>query len=376
MARPPREKRRTAGRASPREELHELHDEPEAEEAEVEVLDAGPEAEEEPEPSDAELAEVAADAGVLDVALPAELEEPETALVPAGARQIARYDPLQIYINQARAYPLLSPEEEHRLAVRYVETGDLDAARRLVTSNLRLVVKIAHEYRKAYRNLLDLVQEGNVGLMHAVKKFDPYRGVRLSSYAAWWIRAYILKFILANWRLVKIGTTQGQRKLFFNLRKEIDRLEALGISDPGPKLLAERLDLPEAEVASMQQRLAASDLSLDAPLRDDDSGSASRLEFVADGTSGPDRAVENREFSSLLREKLLAFGETLEGRDREIFELRTMADEPLTLQEIGDKYGITRERARQIERRMMDRLRDFLRQELGDAVDVALERGD
>ena len=293
---------------------------------------------------------------------------------PPGA--LTRYDALQAYINQARAYALLTPEEEHELAVQYSETGDLEAARKLVTSNLRLVVKIAHEYRKAYRNLLDLVQEGNIGLMHAVKKFDPYRGVRLSSYASWWIRAYILKFILNNWRMVKIGTTQVQRKLFFNLRKEIERLEALGVEEPGTKLLAEKLDVPEEEVKHMQKRLAAADLSLDAPVQNDDPNAASHLDFVRDQSVGPEKEFGNQEFSALLREKLLTFGSTLTGRDREIFELRTLADEPLTLQEIGDRYGITRERARQIERRMLDRLREFLRQELGDAVDVAPEQGD
>ncbi len=297
-------------------------------------------------------------------------------LVPSSPRSIAKYDALQAYINSTRRYPLLKPDEEHALAVRYQETGDVEAARRLVTANLRLVVKIAHEYRRAYRNLLDLVQEGNIGLMHAVKKFDPYRGVKLSSYSAWWIRAYILKFILNNWRLVKIGTTQAQRKLFFNLRKEVDRLKALGIEHPGPKLLAERLDVSEAEVTSMQNRLAASDMSLDAPVSRDDTGSATRLDFVPEASEGPDKQVEDKEFSELLREKVATFGKTLSGRDKEIFVLRTVADEPQTLQEIGDRYGITRERARQIERRMMDRLRDYLREELGDAVDVALGKID
>lgn len=296
----------------------------------------------------------------------------ETAITPASPRGLVRYDGLQAYINEARRYPLLSPEEEHDLAVRYLETGDIEAARRLVTANLRLVVKIAHEYRKAYRNLLDLVQEGNIGLMHAVKKFDPYRGVKLSSYAAWWIRAYILKFILNNWRMVKIGTTQAQRKIFFNLRKEVERLKAMGIDNPGPKLLAERLDVPEAEVRSMQNRLAGADVSLDAPVRSDDATATSRLDFVTDHEPGPDERAENLEFSQLLQQKLAEFGGTLQGREREIFELRTVANEPLTLQEVGDRYGITRERARQIERRMMDRLRDYLREELGDAVDVAL----
>jgi RNA polymerase sigma-32 factor len=302
---------------------------------------------------------------------PAEVPQ-ETALVPLPPRGVVPFDPLQVYINQARQYPLLTPDEEHALAVRYQETGDIEAARRLVTSNLRLVVKIANEYRKAYRNLLDLIQEGNIGLMHAVKKFDPYRGVKLSSYAAWWIRAYILKFILNNWRMVKIGTTQAQRKIFFNLRKELDRLRAMGIENPGPKLLAERLDVPVEEVRSMQNRLAGSDVSLDAPLRSDEGSASTRLDFVTDRTPGPEERVENQEFSALLKQKLEEFGKTLEGREREIFELRTVASEPLTLQDIGDRYGITRERARQIERRMMDRLRDFLREELGDAVDVAL----
>jgi RNA polymerase sigma-32 factor len=294
------------------------------------------------------------------------------ALAPTSPRSLVRYDALQSYINQARQYKLLTPEEEHELGVRYQETGDLDAARKLVTSNLRLVVKIAHEYRKAYRNLLDLVQEGNIGLMHAVKKFDPYRGVKLSSYAAWWIRAYILKFILNNWRMVKIGTTQAQRKIFFNLRKEMDRLKALGVDNPEPKLLAERMDVPEDEVRSMQRRLAGSDVSLDAPLQGDEPGTATRLDFVTSSGAGPDEQVEAKEFSDILKEKLQTFGAGLTGRDREIFELRTVADEPLTLQQVGDRYGITRERARQIERRMMDRLKDYLREELGDAVDVAL----
>ncbi|MCK5797716.1 MAG: RNA polymerase factor sigma-32 [Deltaproteobacteria bacterium] len=298
---------------------------------------------------------------------------PATSLTTVNRRgSLALRDPLQAYINEARRYALLSREEEHDLAVRYLEEGDLDAARLLVTSNLRLVVKIAHEYRKAYRNLLDLVQEGNIGLMHAVKKFDPYRGVKLSSYAAWWIRAYILKFILNNWRMVRIGTTQNQRKLFFNLRKEMDRLQQMGVDNPGPKLLAERLDVPEHEVRSMQERLAGSDVSLDAPLHTDDGTSASRLDFIAAANMGPDAQVEEDQFSEIVRRKVREFGRSLTGRDKEIFGLRTVADEPLTLQEIGNRYGITRERARQIERRMMDHLRDYLRRELGDSVDVAL----
>lgn len=345
---------------------------------EPEVIDKQSEGEETDEALDSaepeadELDEPALDDGDLDVsANDYEQEEKVTALAP-GRRSLAVRDPLQAYINEARRYPLLSREEEHEIAVRYREEGDVDAARQLVTSNLRLVVKIAYEYRKAYRNLLDLVQEGNIGLMHAVKKFDPYRGVKLSSYAAWWIRAYILKFILNNWRLVKIGTTQNQRKLFFNLRKEMERLQQMGVDDPGPKLLAERLDVSEQEVRSMQERLAGGDVSLDAPLRAEDGSSTSRMDFVASADAGPDAQVADQQFSELVQQKIRAFGAKLVGRDREIFDLRTVAAEPLTLQEIGDRYGITRERARQVERRVMDRLRDYLRQELGDSVDVAL----
>lgn len=304
-----------------------------------------------------------------------DLARPSTAgsLVRAE-RSIAVRDPLQAYMNEARRHKLLTAEEERELAVRYQESGDTEAARKLVTANLRLVVKIAHEYRKAYQNLLDLVQEGNIGLMHAVKKFDPYRGVKLSSYAAWWIRAYILKFILNNWRLVKIGTTHAQRKLFFNLKKEVERLERLGVDNPEPKLLAENLDVPEHEVVIMQGRLASRDLSLDAPVRGEESDTT-HMELIAADASGPDHAAEDRDFASKLRGKIAIFAKDLSGRDKEIFELRTVAEEPLTLQEIGNRYGITRERSRQLERRIMNRLRDYLREEMGESIDIALGSG-
>ncbi len=301
-------------------------------------------------------------------------EDPERrtkALVPRGSRSVGTLDPLQQYIKEIKRYPLLTREEEHELAVKYVADGDLDAARRLVTSNLRLVVKIAHEYRRAHRNLLDLIQEGNVGLMAAVKKYDPYRGVKLSSYAAWWIRAYILKSILANWRLVKIGTTQAQRKLFFNLKKERDKLEALGV-DASSEALAAALDVPEREVIDMEKRLAAGDLSLDAPVSRDGEDGRTHMDNMEAGNIRPDAQVEGEEFRGLLREKFARFAETLEGRERTLFEERLMNDQPKTLQEIGDTYGISRERARQLEKRLLDKLKVFLRAELGDAVEIAL----
>lgn len=291
--------------------------------------------------------------------------------VPARSTgSLAKRDPMAAYMAEVRRYPLLTPEEEHSLAVRLVEHGDTAAARKMIEANLRLVVKIAYEYRRAHRNLLDLVQEGNIGLIQAVGKFDPYRGVKLSSYAAFWIRAYILKFILNNWRLVKIGTTQAQRKLFFNLRKEREKLEQLGFT-PTSALLAEKLDVSEKEVIEMERRLAAPEASLDAPLGGgDDDGTRTRLDYLPDDGDRPDRAVAQSEFSQLLRGKLETFAKTLEGREQTIFRERWLTDEPLTLQEIGDRYQVSRERARQLEKRMLDRLKKYLEAELGTAVDI------
>jgi RNA polymerase sigma-32 factor len=291
-----------------------------------------------------------------------------------ASTSLARSDPLTVYMAEIRRYPLLTREEEHELAVRFAETQDPKIARRLITANLRLVVKIAHEYRRAYRNLLDLVQEGNLGLLQAVQKYDPHRGVKLSSYSAWWIRAYMLKFILNNWRLVKIGTTQAQRKLFFNLTKEREKLEAAGFV-PTTKLLAERLSVPEQEVAEMQLRLAASDASLDAPIGsgDDESGKRTHLDMLESANSSrPDVTAESDEFRALLRQKLETFEATLKGREQTLFHDRLMADQPLTLQEVGERYGISRERARQIEARLLSRLKQYLKKELGDAVQVAM----
>ena len=288
-------------------------------------------------------------------------------------RGLVRHDPMAVYLAEVRKHPLLTREEEHELAVRWFEARDVHAARRLVTANLRLVVKIAHEYRRAYGTLLDLVQEGNVGLVQAVQKYDPYRGVKLSTYAAWWIRAYILKFILNNWRLVKVGTTQAQRKLFFNLNKEREKLAREGFV-PDAKMLAERLDVTEQEVTEMEQRLRASDMSLDAPVggQGEDAG-PSHLDYL-EGGERPDTSVEASQFARLLRDKLEIFGRTLEGREKTLFDERLLAESPLTLHEIGEKYGISRERARQLEKRLTDKLRDYLQAELGEAIDIAAGR--
>jgi RNA polymerase sigma-32 factor len=272
------------------------------------------------------------------------------------------------YLHELRRYPLMTREEEHEVAVRLTKSADRALAARLVTANLRLVVKIAQEYRRAHNNVLDLIQEGNVGLIHAVEKYDPYRGVKLSSYASWWIRAYMLKFILANWRLVKVGTTQPQRRLFFNLRKEREKLEKQGYQVDA-KHLAAALDVTEQEVIEMERRLNASEISLDAPVRSDDQGDRTRGDLVpAMPASRPDMQVEASEFGLLLREKLQTFGATLRDRDLEIFTARLVNDEPATLVELAERFGVTRERVRQIECRLKGRLRTYLETELGEGV--------
>jgi RNA polymerase sigma-32 factor len=287
----------------------------------------------------------------------------------AGTRSIARYDALEAYMREVQRHPLLSPEDEHGLAVEYTKTGSVDLAARLVTANLRLVVKIAYEYRRAYRNIMDLVQEGNIGLMQAVKRYDPYRGVKLSSYAAWWIRAYMLRFILNNWRLVKIGTTQAQRRLFFNLSKEKAKLTAMGI-EPTTEEIAKRLNVDESEVIEMDRRLARADASLDTPVKDGEARSTTRLELLPATGDAPDSVAENAELEELLKVQLDEFRKTLRGKDVAIFDKRLVADEPLTLQELGDEFGVSRERVRQLEARLTGKLRDYLKKTLGDAVGV------
>ena len=284
---------------------------------------------------------------------------------------LTHFDPMAAYLREVQRHPLLTPEETHALAVKFLETQDPRVAAKMVTANLRLVVKIAYEYRRAYKNIMDLVQEGNIGLMQAVKRYDPYRGVKLSSYAAWWIRAYILRFILNNWRLVKLGTTQAQRKLFFNLRKKKAELLAMGI-DPTNAEVAKSLNVPEGDVADMDARLAASEKSLDAPVGDAEGRSIAKVDMMPSLGDGPEALMADGELQSLLKEKLSEFRKTLAGKDKEIaiFDHRLVAEDPLTLQELGDKFGISRERVRQLEQRLTSRLRDFLRAEIGDAAEL------
>lgn len=328
----------------------------ESEEAEQE----GQEADEEIVEASAELVDTEVDAGRI----------PAPKAAKEDSRAITRFDPMQAYLREVQRHPLLTPDEEHSLAVRYAESGDVEAAARLVTSNLRLVVKIAYEYRRAYRNIMDLVQEGNIGLMQAVKRYDPSRGVKLSSYAAWWIRAYMLRFILNNWRLVKLGTTQAQRKLFFNLNKEKARLSALGI-EPTSAEIARRLDVEENEVVEMDRRLASGEASLDAPIGDSEGRAVSRVEMMPSADRRPDVMLADDEYHAMVRERLDRFRERLHSeKDIAIFEERLRSLEPRTLQELGDRFGISRERVRQLEARLTRQLREYLQSELGEAVDT------
>lgn len=267
------------------------------------------------------------------------------------------------YLDEVSRYPLLSPEEEFGLALRLRDSGDLDAARQLVRANLRLVVKIAMEYRSAYQNVLDLIQEGNIGLMKAVSKFDPSKGARLSYYAGWWIRSYILKYILDNFRLVRVGTTQAQKKLFFNLMREKEKLEAQGLY-AGPRLLADKLQVREQDVVEMEQRLGGRgiEMSLDNPLEgSDEGGQATHLDLLADTAAAPDVSLEQEQLQEIIRGHLEGFAQTLQEKELAVFSERLASDQPKTLQEIADRFGLTRERARQIEARVIEKLRDYYR---------------
>ncbi|OFZ71381.1 MAG: hypothetical protein A3K03_00440 [Bdellovibrionales bacterium RIFOXYD1_FULL_44_7] len=298
-----------------------------------------------------------------NTALPVKAESHDLVETELGA--VSSTDPLRRYLEEVRQYSLLDPQEEFSLALKLKEKGDIEAARRLVTANLRLVVKIALEYRSIYSNLLDLIQEGNIGLMKAVSKFDPTKGARLGYYASWWIRSYILKYLLDNFRLVKIGTTQAQKKLFYHLLREKERLEAQGLL-AGPKLLAEKLDVREKDVVEMEQRLSArgTEMPLDAPVFSSRSteaeGRATHLDFLVSENQSAEEVLEQRQLLNLLKGELPEFEKRLNEKEFRILKERLLSEEPKTLQEVADNYGLTRERARQIEARVIEKLREFL----------------
>ncbi len=281
-----------------------------------------------------------------------------------GRHQPVSLDLLRLYLEEIKRYPLLSREDERDLAIRYREKGDIESAYKLITANLRLVVKIAMDFQRYWmQNLMDLIQEGNFGLMKAAKKFDPYKGYKFSYYASFWIKAYIIKFVMDNWKLVKIGTTQAQRKLFFNLRKEKERLEGQGI-EATPKLLSHRLEVKESEIIEMDQRLNRGEISLDSPLKDDSEDT--HKSFLPSDDLPVDDQIADQEAKAILHDKLMLFKGQLKGKETVIFEKRLLAEDPITLHKIGEKFGISRERVRQIESRLKKKLKIYLEEEITD----------
>ncbi len=307
---------------------------------------------------------------ILEPPLPRDLsDEGETALVALESTGITRYDPLRRYLAEISRFALLDREEEHRLAVEYHETGDRDAAYRLVTSNLKLVVKIAMIYHKVYRNLLDLIQEGNLGLIQAVKRFDPNRGTRLPTYAAWWIKAFILKFLLDNTRIVRIGTTNARRKILMNLNKEKQELEAKGIV-PTSKQLAENLGVDEEELKEVEMGISGPDVSLDAPLGDQTDGGIRYIDTLHRMEQSVDDKIAHGEFRELLEQRFADFSGTLTERERIILHQRLLADEPETLQQIADRYGISREAIRVAEKKLIAKLKKYIVDSFGGIRDI------
>ena len=297
-------------------------------------------------------------------------------------------DAVDLYFRQMGAHPLLTADEEKILASQVVngkrasrklgrnrdqlgpeEIVDLEVAvelgqqarRRMIESNSRLVISVAKRYIGHGVPFLDLIQEGNVGLLQAVRKFDPYRGIKFSYYASFWIKAYMLKFIMENWKLVKIGTTQTQRKLFFNLAKERDKLITQGF-DPEPRLLADRLDVKEKEVEEMSQRLGGGEVSINAPVGDD--GKEVYGSFLPDSSAAVDEQLFEKQSREVLLSKLEEYRAKLSGKELDIFDHRIMAENPVTLQELGEKYQISRERVRQIQERIVKNIKKWLTEQI------------
>lgn len=281
---------------------------------------------------------------------------------PTIGKSITRsHDPLALYLTEIRKYPLLTREQEAELAKRYHDTKDPQLAQTLVKSNLRFVVKIAAEYAKFSSKLIDVIQEGNVGLMHAVKEFNPYKGNRLITYAVWWIRGYIQEYLMRQFSMVRIGTTANQRKLFYQLQRQKQELEKMS-SPENVALLSHKLGIPEDEITEMAKRLSSRDVSLDKPSSSDDDSATplSTLLKKEDGSLPLDEQMALDEQLSILMEAVESLKKSLSEKERILLEERVLSDEPLTLQEIGDKYGITREAVRQTEARLMKKIKDAM----------------
>ena len=271
-------------------------------------------------------------------------------------------DSVKKYMAEISKYPILSREEEYRLAVMYRKKEDLEAAKKLITSNLRFVIKIAYKYRNYGINLMELIQEGNLGLMQAVKKFDPTRGYRLITYAVWWIRAYIQSYIIKTWSLVKIGTTQAQKKLFYKLSSAKRKMELTNkiLSPEDYKTLAKELGVSGEAIAEMEQRMAGKDLSLDVEIREEGER-ATHLDFLADKLASQEEILTKIQEEEKIKRELDAALKSLEERERFIIENRILRDNPLTLEELGTKLNISRERVRQIENEALKKMKTILK---------------
>jgi RNA polymerase sigma-32 factor len=262
---------------------------------------------------------------------------------------------LESYLIQINQFPLLTPEEEFQLAVKYRKYNDVEAAQKLITSNLKFVVKVAFEYKSYRVKILDLIQEGNIGLMMAVKKFNPYKGYRFISYAIWWIRAYMQNFIIKTWSLVKIGTTQAQKKLFYKIGKVRKALESNGADEKRYELLANDLDVAKEDIIEMEQRMSSRDLSLDAPF--DEGKELTHLDLLRENAPNQEEAFAQAEEKQIRQREVLNAMKRLNEKEAYVIKNRIMADSPLTLQEIGDHLKLSRERVRQIESEALRKLK-------------------
>lgn len=300
-------------------------------------------------------------------AVEAVLEPKERQPLPAERGQLVRLDPLRRYLVEISHFEPLSAEEEKRLALLYREEHDQQAAYRLVSANLKLVVKIAFMYSRIYQNVMDLIQEGNIGLMEAVKRFDPYQGARLPTYATWWIKAYVIKFILDNFRIVRVGTTNDRRKLLFNLRKEKERLRMQGI-EPTPALVAANLNVSVEDVKAIDQNLESHDVSLDSFVGEDENTRFSDSLAAADEMI--DEKLARGELKRLFQDKFQEFARTLNERERVILNERLIAEEPKTLQELAGRFGVTREAIRLNEKTLVNKIKTYMQEALKDVTSV------
>jgi RNA polymerase sigma-32 factor len=337
--------------------------------AEPEVVE---ERDEEDEEEDEGSGASAASGAVIDVGtMPTLPSRPVSTGVSVPAlRGVARVDALQKFLTEMGKYPLLSKEEERELTLRYFENQDPAAARKLVVHNLRLVVKMAYKYRRAWASVLDLIQEGNVGLVEAVRRYDPFKGAKFSTYATFWIRAYMLRYLLEHSRMVRISRTRVGRKLFFQLSREREKLRALGV-DPGPKLLAERLGVDQEELEEVVRHMDQAEVRLDAPLSNEEGSGGTLLDGFSSSVATPEAEAYRKEFAEDVSRALESFAETLtDEREKDAWQHHLMAEEPVSLSQLGEKYGVTKQRMGQIVAALRKRLKAHLIATLGPDVEL------